>query len=250
MREMRYRNGELEDLTPLLEALDLATRRNSIVSFIGAGGKRIIIEEIIKEYEKNKRKIVVTTTTRVRKPFQHKVILDEDIQKVKEELKKHYVVITGRNDNDDMLSVPSPEFLEQLRELNIPILVWADDGENFGLKVPQLRGDVIVPRTEVVVCSVGMDSIGKPLSEACYSPKTVAKILNTGEDHLVTGADIVTVLTASEGCLKNKLPKGMRLVVILNKMDASCQIEEVLSITRALEMHGIHDVLYFTEGDN
>ena len=83
---MRYRNGELEDLTPLLEALDLATRRNSIVSFIGAGGKRIIIEEIIKEYEKNKRKIVVTTTTRVRKPFQHKVILDEDIQKVKEEL--------------------------------------------------------------------------------------------------------------------------------------------------------------------
>ena len=243
MREMRYRNGELEDLTPLLEALDLATRRNSIVSFIGAGGKRNIIEEIVREYEKNKRKIVVTTTTKVRKPFPHIVICEEDIKKVKEELKKHYVVVAGADNGDDSISVPSPEFLEQLRELNIPILVWADDGENFGLKVPQLRGNVIVPRTEVVVCSVGMDSIGKPLSDACYSPKTVAEILKTGED-------IVTVLTASEGCLKNKLPKGMRLVVILNKMDASYQIEEVLSITKALEKHGIHDVFYFTEGDN
>ena len=118
--------GKIQKYRSYFEAFGLNVVDNIQIAAIGSGGKSTILSEIAKEYIKANRTVISTTTTHIWKP--DRGVFEEDIQKVKESLKKNPFVIVGNHlDNTQKLSL----FYEFIRIFRWQLHVQGDSSPKF-----------------------------------------------------------------------------------------------------------------------
>ena len=216
----------------LFEALRYT--QNSVMAFVGAGGKTTALFKAARELttipkpEIPNNTVLVTTTTHLglwqARLADHviQVNSESDLRRLEMRLPSGVVILTGE-ETDSRLTGMSSRLLEEIQCLaekhQLPLLIEADGSGSRPLKAPATHEPAIPEFSQYVVVVAGLSGLGKRLtSDWVHRPEIFAKLsgLNPGDE--ITVAAMVNVLRSREGGLKN-IPPLARKVLLLNQAD-------------------------------
>ena len=176
---------------------------SKVIAYVGAGGKTSsILEEAEKLHQMGKR-VVVTTTTRMKQPEKEPEGTDqltECLEKAELLLQVGKVVWYGHRAEKGKFKSPFPHEWEKLCGLADVILTEADGSKRLPVKIPASHEPVIPEYTDKIIVIMGLSGLGRPLKEVCHRLALVLDLLNKKEHDILTEEDYSILL--AEGYIK------------------------------------------------
>lgn len=206
----------------------LGVGEGDVVAFVGGGGKTTTMFRLAAEIVAGGGRVLTTATTRI---GTHQISLAPVHVRSVAELPRAFsasphVLLIGATDTDPAKTRGVAP--EQLCALDLPrtcILIEADGSRRLPFKAPADHEPVIPACATLVVPVIGIDALGKPLTdEYVHRPEHIARIHPGG---IVTADMMAAVLAHPLGGCKN-VPGSARVVALINKIDS----EESLQIAR------------------
>ena len=211
---MASRTADLAGAYPVGEAggiailSDLLEIKPGLVAIIGGGGKTTLLRVLAQELSGDAR-VVVATSTKMLVPDWCPVLLDAGPGDVEAALlRSHVVCVASLQESTGKLDAPLMPFSE-LGRLADYVLVEADGAKGLPLKAHAAHEPVIPECAGRVICVVGVDGVGKRISETCHRFECYARLAGAREDDKVTPRMIARVLNAE--CLHD--------VLLVNKVE-------------------------------
>ncbi len=231
---------------------------------MGAGGKTTTLHRLAEDFVRQGQQAVVTTSTHILEedePYFLRAAAGESLteqqlreaakafaDQVREKLDRFGQVWTGSSAPGGKLCGLPGSFLEQIRELGVPVLIEADGARKMPLKVPAGHEPVIDPRTTHVLSVYGLDAVGQKLETVCFRKEQAEKILKKNGTEPVTAEDIALLASSPEAGRKG-CPEQAGYTVVLNKADNAKRRETALHICRLLNDRGIGRVVVTSHMD-
>jgi xanthine dehydrogenase accessory factor len=212
-----------------------------VIAYVGAGGKTSsILEEALRLHEKGKR-VVVTTTTRMKLPQRWPEGTDhltESLDEVEMLLGQGEIVWYGHPAERRKFGGPFPDNLqewEMLCRLADVILVEADGSKRLPVKVPAAHEPVIPGNTEQIVIVMGMSGLNRPVGEVCHRLPLVLALLEKKEEDILTQSDYAILLL--EGYIKplHRTFPSCKLTVYLNQVTNTALLDAAKQIRIEVE---------------
>ncbi len=179
-----------------------------VTALIGGGGKTTLLHMLAEELSQTGR-VVVATSTKMLVPDWCSVLIDASVADVELELQRSSIVCTGGIHKPtgklDASSVP----FSRLAAVADYVVVEADGSKGLPLKAHAPHEPVIPSCAHNVVCVVGIDGVGKPLSQACHRPERFAELANASLADAVTPGMVAAVFEA----------EGLHRRVYVNKVE-------------------------------
>ena len=211
----------------LTEALGIKTK--DVVSLVGAGGKTTLMFRLAKELLLRGMKVVTTTTTKIAEPNLGEtgsLFVDPDEGKIKDFVRLHldqyaHITVARERLESGKLKGISQNLVNELWRLRgiDAIIIEADGAAGRPVKAPRENEPVIPTATSLVVAILGIDGMGKELSdENVFQPERVSKITGIPVGERLTDEAMAILMTHSEGIFKGA-PSSSRVVAFLNKVD-------------------------------
>ena len=238
--------------------------RCPVVSAVGAGGKTTALHRLAEEFARQGQQAVVTTSTHILEedePYFLRAAAGERLadrklreaarafaDQVREKLDRFGQVWTGSPAPGGKLCGLPGSFLEQIRELGVPVLIEADGARKMPLKVPAGHEPVIDPRTTHVLSVYGLDAVGQKLETVCFRKEQAEKILKKNGTEPVTAEDIALLASSPEAGRKG-CSEQAAYTVVLNKADNAERRETALAICSLLKDRGIGRVIVTSRMD-
>ena len=191
-----------------------------VTAIIGSGGKTTLMEQLAKELSK-KGKVILTTTTHIRRPARDSVLEGADESAVAAALAEKNIVCVGEAAEDGKLCAPKIS-IEALARLADFVLVEADGAKGLPLKAHEAHEPVIPPCAQRVVTVVGIDGICRPISEVCHRSARYAQLAGVDEETTVTPEIAARVVNAEN--------YGDR--VYINKVESAADYEAAQTMAR------------------
>lgn len=195
-----------------------------VIAYVGAGGKTSsILEEALRLQMKQKR-LVVTTTTHMRRPQRIPEGTDQLTETMEEaacRLDRGEVVWYGHPAGERRFAGPSPEEWEALCGMADYILVEADGSKRLPVKIPAAHEPVIPAHTNQIRVVMGMSGLGKPLNEVCHRLPLILKLLEKKESDCLTDQDYQKILLQGYFLPLQKQFPTCSLELYLNQVDES-----------------------------
>lgn len=193
-----YRTIDQRIFQTLYEAIEWNPAEHRLISVVGAGGKTTIIETLADELSKRGYRVVITTTTHMRRP--DKKLFDSENMP---ELKPGDTIYLGRACEENKITMPEDLSFSVLCKKADVILVEADGSRRKPLKVPAEHEPVIPKETDLVIGVLGLQSIGKAIEEAAHRIEDVSVFLKKDSGEIVTVEDLKNISFHKNGLLKN-----------------------------------------------
>jgi molybdenum cofactor cytidylyltransferase len=207
----------------------LRLRPSEVVALVGGGGKTTSMFLLAAEVVAAGGRVVTTTTTRI---FEAQIVLAPahlsvdgtspgEISAVLE--RTGHVLVTGPVDHAAGKATAVP--LELIRQLqNLPgsptVIVEADGSRMRPFKAPAEHEPVIPFETTLVVPVVGVDVLGRTLSdEYVHRAARTAELAGVPLGTAITPEIIARVLASPHGGLKS-VPPAARVVALINKVES------------------------------
>lgn len=224
-------------------AESLGVQPGEMISLIGAGGKTTILFRLAKEQREKGCKILVTTTTKIFKPSKphvERLFLVQDVNALIAEsrnISRPAVIGAGYGVDDEgkLLGLPAP-WLDEIQESAEfdTILVEADGAASRLFKVPSELEPVIPTLSSLVVWSMALKVIGKPLdANSVHRAERALALLGVSPGTVLSQEHIVQLLSHREGCLKG-IPAASRKVALINQADSPEEIKAAQKLAGAL----------------
>ena len=194
-------------LAPLLQI------GRGVTAIIGGGGKTTLMETLAEELSK-KGKVIITTTTHIRRPAQYETLLDADEAAVSAALDRSNIVCVGKAAENGKLCAPRLS-MNALTHCADFVLVEADGAKRLPLKAHAPHEPVIPAEAQRVITVIGIDGIGKKISEACHRSALYAQLAGTDEEAIVTPQLAARVVNA----------EGYGDRVYINKVESAADYE-------------------------
>jgi len=237
-------NCSLEELgeepMQLKEALGL--RDGEMVSLIGAGGTTTALLHLAKELRDERKKVLVTTTTKIFKPSKphvDKLFIIEDIDALlRETAKLEAPLIIGAGsklEQDKLIGLPA-RWLDEIATSKrfAAVLVEADGASSRLFKVPAEFEPVVPGNTGLTIWALSIKILGKPLDAASvHRAETAAALSGVPLGTPVTEHVILDLARHPEGCLKG-IPAASRKSAMINQADSPEEIERAKTLGKAL----------------
>ena len=155
-----------------------------VTAIIGGGGKTTLMETLAGELSK-KGKVIITTTTRIRRPKQYETLLDATEAAVSAALERSGIVCVASQAESGKLCAPrlSMGTLVQLADF---VLVEADGAKRLPLKAHAPHEPVIPPEANQTILVVGASGFGRPMRESVHRAPIAAQALGVSEETVVT----------------------------------------------------------------
>lgn len=230
------------NLKYLYEGLELELDKKYIISFVGGGGKTSSIYELAKELSEKGKKVIVTTTTHMQMP-KDKIILNNNINDIKQILNESNFVTVGIKSNDDKIISISIDKINELKEICDFLLIEADGAKMLPLKAPASYEPVILDISNMVIGVCGIDALGKKIKDICHRPNIVAEIVNKAEEDIIEVDDIAYILSSENGSMKDVNLKTMEYRTIINKVDNDKLLEEASKISKRITSKNIKCIM-------
>ncbi len=231
-------------MTTLREALKLEGA--GVVAIVGAGGKTSLMYRLAHELAESGETVLTTTTTRILAPTKAqspRVMLSttpEDLLEKSKSILKHTPHLTAASkkihDQRDKLMGFHPDVIDDLKASGLFrwIIVEADGAARKPLKAPAPHEPVIPGCTDWLVGVIGLNSVGKPLSEEwVFRPELYAGITGLAPGDPVTEASIATSITHDQGIMKG-CPAAAARIAFLNMADNQARLEAGRTIAQLL----------------
>lgn len=204
-------------LTPLYFILhnhmlcDLLDIKMGITSVIGGGGKTTLIHFLADELLE-RGTVIITTTTHIMKSdvFHNFVTADgaDNLSLISELMSQHRCLCVGSAFEGDKLQTPCVELSDLLKICDY-VLVEADGSKHLPLKAHDTYEPVIPQESQKTVLVLGVDAVGKKLSDVTHRAHIAAKLLDCSGSDIVT-PDMVAQLVSSE---------NLHDMAVINKCD-------------------------------
>lgn len=155
-------------------------------------------------------RVIVATSTKMFVPDWCPVLLDATMDEVRFALSTHPIVCVGRiHGPTDKLDAPNMAFSE-LEGAADYLLVEADGAKMLPLKAHAEHEPVIPECAKRTVCVVGIDGVGRPISQACHRAERFAQLADASTTDAVTPEMVARVLEA----------ESLHDMVLINKVES------------------------------
>lgn len=210
----------------------LMLKNGGVISIVGAGGKTALMFRLARELSKDGGRVLTTTTTKIYMPTrkQSSIVIisgsgEAIANRAREVFKRHHHISAGSTivPLKNKLKGLKPETIDSLWQSGLFrwIIVEADGAAGRPLKAPALHEPVVPQSTRWHVAVVGLDVVGKPLTDQwVFRPHLVSRISGLAMGAAITEKDIAAVLTESNGILKNSPSQALRFA-FLNQTDSA-----------------------------
>ncbi|TAH53640.1 MAG: putative selenium-dependent hydroxylase accessory protein YqeC [Chloroflexota bacterium] len=253
-RELIFHTAELFfSEMKLIDAFQIQNKE--VVAFVGGGGKTTTMFRLADELVAQGKRVVTTTTTRI---FAAQIQLApkslrletrdwrQEIERIRRELQSSpHLLIVGMTSDDGKAFGVEPTLMDELiglDEVDV-VLIEADGSRMRAFKAPAEHEPVIPASTTLLVPIVGMDVLGKTLTdENVHRAEIVSRVAEIPLGAILQNEHIARVLGDARGGLKNK-PKNARVIPFLNKVENAEQAENARTIaTKLLQNDAIESV--------
>ena len=193
--------------------------QRGVTAIIGGGGKSTLLHALADELSKHAR-VVVATSTKMYVPDWCPVLLSTELGDIESALATSPLACVGSiHEPTGKLDAPRVAFSD-LAGIADYVLVEADGAKRLPLKAHAEHEPVIPACTNRVVCVVGIDGVGVPISHTCHRPELYAQLASTSVDETVTPEMVATVLEA----------ESLHDVVLINKVETESDWQKAESI--------------------
>lgn len=197
-----------------------------VISFVGGGGKTSTIVRMARELSNYKKKIILTSTTRLENiDFKmvriHRQLERSNVDKIESLLENEPVFCAKRRVRGGKVKGIHPRIVSQInREVNFNyMLVEADGAGKKSLKAHNKYEPQVPMCTTLFIPVVGLDIVGKKLNLSnVHRPRMVCRVLNKSLGDTIEPEDLINILKNPGGLLKAR-PPATRTAVILNKVN-------------------------------
>jgi len=244
-----------ERLISLAQAFDLGA--TELIAFTGGGGKTSLMIALSQELSGG---VIVTTTTRLGlsqlQLVPEVIMFFADEPRRSTEGQTRSAGITGRLELNRKISeslehggrclVVGEQMGEKVRGIPVDlpgqllilekvdfVLVEADGSRGLPCKAPGPHEPVIPPEATIVVPTIGIDAVGKPLSKIAHRPELVSSIIELDLDHPMTERGLARLVAHPKGGLKG-IPQHARIVPFVNKVDSDQLLDKARNVARLL----------------
>jgi len=226
----------------------LRIQPKEIVAFVGGGGKTSAMFRLADELVAGGRRVVTTTTTRI---FANQIALAPHhivhpkgkvarqlIDSLTRQLALHpHILVVGEPDHEIGKAFGvTPEVVEAMAALaEVDVILNEADGSRMRpFKAPADHEPVVPDCTTTLVPVVGIDTLGRPLTEKyVHRAERVAELAGVEVGVEVTPEIVAAVLGHPQGGLKG-LPTNARAVSLINKVESAEQLDAAREIARHL----------------
>jgi molybdenum cofactor cytidylyltransferase len=207
-----------------------------VISLVGAGGKSSLMEAIAADYEAEGLRVLLTTTTKVRRPSSRPLIVGSDLPSVVEAVRASFAgsagEVDGGADSAEGLSpllgrgvgtdgkvegIPT-DWVPALRDVEgvAGVVVEADGSLGLPLKAAAEWEPVVPPCSSLVVSLAGLDAQGVLLDDRhVHRASLLAARLGLEEGSPIPASDVLRAAIAYE----TSAPRLADFIVFLNKVD-------------------------------
>ncbi len=218
----------------------LRLRRGDVVSLTGGGGKTTAMFRLARELAAAGWRVVSTSTTRIFASQTHlapcHLRLDQatylPFELTAALATYHHVLVTGQSDDFEGKAHGVPpgvvDAISRLPGVDIT-LVEADGARMRPIKAPASHEPVIPASTTLLVPVIGLDALGRPLTEAhVHRPALLAAVTGLAPGAPITLEAVGALLSHPAGGVKGA-PAGVRVTPLLNQADVlpPAQVERV-----------------------
>lgn len=226
----------------ITEALGLKDRE--VISLVGAGGKTTLMYGIAKELFLSGKRVVSTTTTKILEPKPEEtkfLFVDSDEKRIKDFVWRHldqyhHLTVVRERLGSGKLKGVSPDLVNELwssDKIDV-IIVEADGAAGRPVKAPREWEPVIPTATTLVVAILGVDGVGRELSEEnAFQPEGISKITGIAIGEKLSGNGMALLMTHVEGIFKGA-PSSSRVIAFLNKVDIPDGVRKAKGIARKI----------------
>ncbi len=202
-----------------------------VVSLVGGGGKTSLMFKLARELSMAGETVLTTTTTKIIEPSQDqtsRVILSGSAPNLLERADEmldnhlHLTAAVGKLPETGKLFGFRPEIIGELWDAGLFrwIIVEADGAAGKPLKAPAAHEPVIPACTNRLVGMVGLNGVGRPLTEQLvFRPERFARLTGLRSGSNVTDDAVANVLVHEDGLFKGFSPEVLR-IAFLNQADA------------------------------
>lgn len=220
-------------MTSLRHSLNL--KDGGVISLAGGGGKTSLMFRLARELSGRGDPVLSTTTTKIHVPSlkQSPVVVisgsaDGLVKTARSILRRNRHISAGRRliHFQNKLKGFAPETIDTIWRSGVFrwIVVEADGAAGRPLKAPAPYEPVFPECTKWVIGVVGLEAVGKPLTERwAFRSQLVSKITGLAPGEVIKESDVVDIFLSREGILKNCPDKAMRFA-FLNKADSQQRI--------------------------
>ena len=230
----------------------LGLRDQKMLALIGAGGKTTTLFRLAHELFAERKKVLVTTTTKISKPAKphvHKLYLAQDLDSLLGELSRieePMVVAVGHglDDSGKLGGLPPEWFPSLVRSKTVDwILIEADGAAMKPFKVPLAHEPVVPASCPVTVWVMGMKALGQPLdAQHVHRAGRAVELLGVELGTPLAEPHILRLAEHPAGCLKG-IPRNSRKIALLNQADAAEDVEKARSLGYELLRLGLERVV-------
>ena len=154
-------------------------------------------------------RVIVATSTKMFVPDWCPVLLDVTMDEVRLALSMHPIVCAGRiHKPTGKLDAPNMAFSD-LEAAADYLLVEADGAKMLPLKAHAEHEPVIPECAKRTVCVVGIDGMGRPISQACHRAERFARLAGASTADATTPEMVARVLEA----------EGLHDTIFINKVE-------------------------------
>ena len=155
-------------------------------------------------------RVIVATSTKMFVPDWCLVLLDATMDEVRLALSTHSIVCVGRiHEPTGKLDAPNMAFSD-LEGAADYLLVEADGAKMLPLKAHAEHEPVIPECAKRTVCVVGIDGVGKPISQACHRAERFARLADASIADTTTPEMVARVLGA----------ESLHDTILINKVES------------------------------
>ena len=193
-----------------------------VTAIIGGGGKTTLMETLAEELAK-KGRVIITTTTHIRRPARYETLLNADGPAVSAALDRSGIVCVASQAESGKLCAPrlSVQALSALADF---VLVEADGAKRLPLKAHASHEPVIPAEAQRVIVVIGIDGIGRKISETCHRSALYAQLAGAEESDAVTPQLAARVVKA----------EGYGDRIYINKVESAADYEAAQAMANEL----------------
>ncbi len=218
-----------------------------VIALVGGGGKTSTMFQLAAEIVAGGGRVVTTTTTRI---FEaqiamapvHRVAGQASLDEIATALNRtSHVLLTGPVDGGaGKAAGVSPDLIPQWQSLpgRPTIIIEADGSRMRPFKAPAEHEPVIPAEATLVVPIVGVDVLGRTLSDAyVHRAARVAALSGAALGSVVSPDMIASVLAHALGGLKGA-PPNARVMALINKVESAADVAGARQIAGRLMRSG------------
>jgi molybdenum cofactor cytidylyltransferase len=235
----------------------LRIQPKEVIAFVGGGGKTTAMFRLANELVAQGQRVITTTTTRIFAAqialAPHHVIHPESqptrelLALLTQELDSHpHTLVTGKPDHQIGKAFGvEPDAVKAMASLpKVDVILNEADGSRMRpFKAPAGHEPVVPECTTLLVPVVGVDTLGRPLTDKyVHRAGRVAELAGVETGVPVTPDIVIATLTHPQGGLK-RLPPGARAVPLINKVESGEELTAARDLAHQLLTHHIIDAV-------